>query len=152
SCRFLSQRRTRLSDNPWTVFVVDDNAATANALARLLKAKGYDSRPFASAEDFLSNDDPRNPGCIVLDVGLPGMNGLDLQRTLTGSRGTRPIIFISGRADVPSAVRAMQSGAVDFLIKPVDQATLLAAVTRAQTQDAERRTAQELIDDYRRRL
>jgi FixJ family two-component response regulator len=129
----------------FTVFIVDDDAGVLKALARLLRAKGYDVQPFASPQEFLTLHDATVPGCAVLDVSMPGLNGLELQKALTAGGYNRPVIFISGKGDVPTSVRAMKAGAIDFLTKPVRDNDLVAAVARAEEEDAKsRRTQSEL--------
>jgi FixJ family two-component response regulator len=124
----------------FTVFLVDDDASVVKALSRLLRAKGYDVQPFTSSQAFLDDHDAAVPGCAVLDVGMPGVNGLDLQHALTlAVSQPRPIIFLTGKGDIPTSVRAMRAGAVDFLTKPVDGGALLAAIARAADQDAKSR-------------
>jgi FixJ family two-component response regulator len=124
----------------FTVFLVDDDAGVVKALSRLLRAKGYDVQPFTSSQAFLDDHDAAVPGCAVLDVGMPGVNGLDLQHALTlAVSQPRPIIFLTGKGDIPTSVRAMRAGAVDFLTKPVDGGALLAAIARAADQDAKSR-------------
>jgi FixJ family two-component response regulator len=124
----------------FTVFVVDDDASVVKALSRLLRAKGYDVRSFTSSRTFLDDHDAAVPGCAVLDVAMPDLDGLALQQALTTATGLpRPIIFLTGRGDVPTSVRAMKAGAVDFLTKPVDGGALLAAIARAADQDAKLR-------------
>src|SRR5262245_54234019 len=100
------------------VFVVDDDRGVCKALRRLLRAGGLEARSFPSTEAFLEEHDAATPGCLVLDVALPGLNGLELQEALAVSGCARPIIFITGRGDIPMSVRAMKAGAVDFLTKP----------------------------------
>jgi FixJ family two-component response regulator len=124
----------------FTVFLVDDDASVVKALSRLLRAKGYDVQPFTSSQAFLDDHDAAVPGCAVLDVGMPGVNGLDLQHALTlAVSQPRPIIFLTGKGDIPTSVRAMRAGAVDFLTKPVDGGALLAAIARAADHDAKSR-------------
>jgi FixJ family two-component response regulator len=124
----------------FTVFLVDDDAGVVKALSRLLRAKGYDVQPFTSSQAFLDDHDAAVPGCAVLDVGMPGVNGLDLQHALTLTVSQpRPIIFLTGKGDIPTSVRAMRAGAIDFLTKPVDGGALLAAIARAADQDAKSR-------------
>jgi FixJ family two-component response regulator len=113
------------------VFVVDDDPGVRKALARLLRAAGFEARCFSSPADFLKDHDPSVPGCLVLDLALPGVNGLELQTSLAASGCQRPIVFISGHGDVPQSVQAMKAGAVDFLVKPIQDEELLAAVGRA---------------------
>jgi FixJ family two-component response regulator len=123
----------------FTVFLVDDDAGVVKALSRLLRAKGYDVQPFTSSQAFLDDHDAAVPGCAVLDVGMPGVNGLDLQHALMAVSQPRPIIFLTGKGDIPTSVRAMRAGAIDFLTKPVDGGALLAAIARAADQDAKSR-------------
>ncbi len=132
-----------------TVFLVDDDEALRRATMRLLSSAGFDVRPYGSAEAFLAEYDPSVPGCLLLDLRMPGRNGLELQQVLA-ERGTPvPIVFLTGHADVPATVRAMKRGAVDFLEKPVPEDQLLAALERAlarDTQDRREREEQERID------
>ena len=119
----------------FTVFIVDDDGRVLKALSRLLQAKGYHTRPFASAAEFLTQHDPDAPGCAVLDVAMPGLDGLQLQHVLATGGTQRPIIFLTGKGDVPTSVRAMKAGAIDFLTKPVKDKVLLEAIDRAQEID-----------------
>jgi RNA polymerase sigma factor (sigma-70 family) len=121
-----------MTERTQTVFVVDDDESVRKSLVRLLKSMGYPARPYASAREFLDDwhDDPA-PGCLVLDVQLPGLNGLELQEQLSGSACPIPIIFITGHGDIPMSVRAMKAGAVDFLAKPFQDEDLLRAVQEA---------------------
>ena len=114
-----------------TVFVVDDEPSVRKSLGRLLKAAGYRVEAFASARDFLQHDPDVGAGCLVLDVQMPELNGLELQRALTETDRPLPIIFITGHGDIPMSVRAMKGGAVDFLSKPFDAKDLLEAIARA---------------------
>ena len=139
---------------PRVVHVVDDDEPTRRATARLLEAAGFPVRTYASAGEFLSVVGPGTSGCVILDVRLPDLNGLDLQVALTERDVPLPIIFMTGYGQIPDTVRAIQAGAVDFLTKPVDGQVLLGAVTRALTQDEASRTARErqqlLRDRYER--
>lgn len=127
-----------MSEGP-TVFVVDDDASVRDALMRLLGAGGYAVEAWDNADAFLQAFRPERPGCLLLDLKMPGMSGLDLQATLV-ERGTHmPIIFLTGHGDVPSTVRAMKTGAFEFLQKPVAGEALLAHVQRALQRDAELR-------------
>ena len=119
-----------------TVFLVDDDPGVLRALTRLLRASGREVRAFASQREFLGQHDPAAPGCLVLDVAMPERNGLDLHCDLAASGNERAVVFITGQADVPTSVRAMKAGAVDFLTKPFDDAQLLAAVQVAIDRDA----------------
>jgi FixJ family two-component response regulator len=123
----------------FTVFLVDDDASVIKALSRLMSLKGYQVRAYTSPQEFLSNHDVAVPGCAVLDVSMPGLNGLDLQQALTAGGSPRPVIFITGKSDIPTSVRAMRAGAVDFLTKPVSNHDLLAAIARAEEQDVKAR-------------
>jgi FixJ family two-component response regulator len=133
-----------------TVFVVDDYAPLRKSISRLLKAAGFVVTAFASAQEFLGQYDPQTLGCLVLDLGMPTLDGLELQRILAGAGSLLPIIFLTGTADVPKSVQAMKEGASDLLTKPVDDEELLAAVRvaidknralhREQTEVAEIRT------------
>jgi FixJ family two-component response regulator len=124
-----------MSDESATVFLVDDDPGVLRALARLLRAAGFDVRAFRSSREFLAGHDAATPGCIVLDLAMPGESGLDLQTALAAAGCQRPIVFVSGHGDIPSSVRAMKAGAVDFLTKPVSQEHLLAAIRRAVERD-----------------
>jgi FixJ family two-component response regulator len=118
-----------------TVFLVDDDPGVLKALARLLRVSGHEVRAFASPQAFLSEHDPSAPGCLVLDVAMPELNGLDLQQNLAASGVERAVVFISGQGDIRASVRAMKLGAVDFLTKPFDDGQLLAAVQAAIERD-----------------
>ena len=124
-----------------TVHVVDDDEATRVGTSRLLKAAGHEVRMHAGAVDFLAVIRPEMAGCIILDVRLPDQSGLELQTSLAERGVALPIIFLTGFAEVPDTVRAIQRGAVDFLTKPVDGHTLLTAVSRALAQDESARVA-----------
>jgi len=122
-----------------TVFIVDDAREVRNALSRMLCAAGYPVRSFESAERFLQEQDSNEPGCLLLDVCLPGLSGIDLQRELTGSPIARPIIFLTGMGDIQTSVLAMKAGAVDFLTKPIEGKQLFAAIEQACRRDADQR-------------
>jgi FixJ family two-component response regulator len=128
-----------MMDGMFTVFLVDDDAGVVKALSRLLRAKGYDVRPFASAEEFLEGHDSAVAGCAVFDVAMPGLDGLALQQIFTARGNRRPVIFLTGKGDIPKSVRAMKAGAIDFLTKPVNDRTLLDAIARAEGVDAKTR-------------
>jgi FixJ family two-component response regulator len=123
----------------FTVFLVDDDASVLGSLSSLLRSVGYRIVTFSSAVEFLALEDESVPGCAILDVFMPDLDGLQLQATLAARGGQRPVIFITGRGDVPTSVRAMKAGAVDFLTKPVHGDDLLAAVARAERKEAEAR-------------
>lgn len=118
-----------------TVFIVDDDLGVRDTLSDLIESTGLDVRAFSSAGEFLQQKRPNSPACIVLDVRLPGLGGLDLQRELAKTEAPLPIIFITGHGDVPMSVRAMRGGAVDFLIKPFRDRELLDAVQEALKKD-----------------
>src|ERR1700691_3729070 len=113
------------------VFVVDDDVSVRESLESLMRCEGWRPKTFASAQEFLDYARVLVPNCLVLDVSLPGLNGLDLQRLVAGERTDMPIIFITGHGDVPMTVRAMKAGAVEFLTKPFDDDVLLAAIRTA---------------------
>jgi len=118
-----------------TVFVVDDDAGVREALARLLRSLGMQVETFALGREFLGCEIPDGPACLVLDVRLAGENGLVLQEALRTSERPLPIIFLTGHGTVPVCVQAMKAGAVDFLLKPVDEQDLLEAISRAIEED-----------------
>ena len=114
-----------------TVYVVDDDVGIGRALCRLIRSVGLDAVAFSSAQAFLDHPRSTGPACLVLDVRMPGLGGLDLQAKLGDARHTLPIVFITGHGNVPTSVRAMKGGAVDFLQKPFNEDELIAAVQRA---------------------
>jgi FixJ family two-component response regulator len=134
-----------------TVRLVDDDPAVARALARLLREHGFRTAVFDSAEAFLARLDDIAPGCLVLDVNLPGLDGLALQRRLSDAGPALPIVFLTGHGDIPMSVQAVKAGAVDFLTKPVAADTLLGAVRAAVAQDAHARRTQAERAALRRR-
>jgi FixJ family two-component response regulator len=135
-----------------TVFIVDDDASVRRAVSRLLRSAGLTVAAFASPTEFLSQHDPETPGCLVLDLMMPGFSGLELQRALDRKGSILPIIFLTGRGDVPKSVQAMKRGAVDFLTKPVDDEVLLAAVRAAIEKDRVARREQNELSEIRVRL
>jgi FixJ family two-component response regulator len=124
-----------MSDAGPVVFVVDDDPSIRDALTSLLRSVGLRVETFGSARAFLSRQPPDAPGCLVLDVRLPGLSGLDLQRELAAAEITMPIIFITGHGDIPMTVRAMKAGAVEFLTKPFRDQDLLDAIQQALARD-----------------
>lgn len=130
-----------LPASPGRVFLVDDEPAVRRSLTRLLRAAGFAVTSFGRAEDFLAAAEDGGPGCVVADLCMPGLNGLDLQEELAKRGLDLPVVFVSGRADVVSSVRAMKGGAVDFLEKPVSDRDLVEAIRRALA-EGERRRAQ----------
>jgi FixJ family two-component response regulator len=135
-----------MTDAALTVFLVDDDAGVLKGLSRLLRARGYDVQAFASPQAFLAGHDASIPGCAVFDVSMPGLDGLELQQALSGSGSQRPVIFLTGKGDIPTSVRAMRAGAIDFLTKPVNDDDLLAAISRAVKHDADTRRAGAELD------
>jgi FixJ family two-component response regulator len=136
----------------FTVHLVDDDAGVRKALSRLLRAKGYEVQSYVSAQEFLERHDPAAPGCAVLDVAMPDLDGLALQQALTTGGSHRPVIFITGKGDVPTSVRAMKAGALDFLTKPVREKDLLDAIQRAEARDAELRLLHSELDSIQARI
>ena len=136
-------------DASFTVFIIDDELPVRRGLQRLLLAAGYQAEIFANAGEFLTAHDPAEPGCVIVDLAMPEVDGLELQQTLTAAGANRPIIFVTGRRDIPATVRAMKAGAIDFLTKPVDAEALLTAVKRAKALDAERRRARAEMEAAR---
>jgi FixJ family two-component response regulator len=138
---------------PTVLYIVDDDPEVRRALARLLRAAGYTTRPFGSASEFLASGEERlSAGCIILDLAMPGLNGLELQECLTEYGCHRPIIFLTGNGDISKSVRAMKAGAVNFLTKPVDDRELLAAVEEALRVDAAERAAWSTRHSFFERL
>jgi len=135
-----------------TVFLVDDEAPVRNALARVLRSVDLVVFAFSSASEFLAAHDPAAPGCLLLDVAMPGLDGLELQRLMTQNGHSQPIIFLSGSEDVPISVRALKNGALDFLTKPVSDEVLLAAVNAAFEKDRLTRRERAELADIRSRL
>jgi FixJ family two-component response regulator len=139
------------ADQP-LVFVVDDDAPTRQALERLFCSVQLRVEVFASAQQFLQSQRPDVPSCLVLDVRLPGLSGLDFQNELTNADIRIPIVFITGHGDIPMSVRAMKAGAVDFLLKPFRDQDLLDAVASAIQRDQVRRDGEKLIADVKARF
>ena len=135
-----------------TVFVVDDELSVRQSLSRLLRATGLNVTTFDTAQAFLESYDPRAPGCLVLDLTMPGLSGLELQEALAARGSLLPIIFLTGHGDLPSGVKAMKRGAVDFLGKPVDGAELIEAVRSGIEKDRIARRADAELTEIRRRL
>lgn len=133
------------------VFVVDDDRRILAAISRLLGAAGFDVQTFETAKEFLERHDPNIPGCALLDVGLEDLDGLALQKVLTANNGMRPVIFLTGCDDVHTSVRAMKAGAVDYLTKPVQDTTLIAAVQSAIENDRIARDERQITDNLRAR-
>lgn len=135
-----------------TIFIVDDDAAVRDALKLLLRSVGQAVETFASAQEFLEAYSEDRPGCLVLDIRMPGMSGLELQQKLNEKHSILPIIFITGHGDVPMAVEAMQAGAVDFIQKPFRDQDLIDRINQALDKDSMNRAALGERNDIRRRL
>ncbi len=134
------------------VYIVDDDAAVRKALSRLLKSAGYEAIPFNSAREFMQHYQPGTPGCLVLDLAMPEITGLELQQWLRRSNSALPVIFLTGRGDIPTSVRAMKGGAVDFLTKPVHDAELLSAIEEGLRRERASRAERAEIAAIRTRL
>ncbi len=135
-----------------TVFVIDDDESIRNAFTTLFRSVGLRAEVFGSADEFLSKKLPTGPSCLVLDVRLPGLSGLDFQAELSKAHFAVPIIFISGHGDIPMSVRAIKAGAVEFLTKPVREQDLLDAVQLALERDREMREANKTLSDLQTRF
>jgi FixJ family two-component response regulator len=130
-----------MKDKPATVFVVDDDAGVRASIRLLLKSAGLPATPLASAQEFLDAYDPSQPGCLVLDIRMPGMSGLELQQELNRRGAVLPVLFMTGHGDVPMAVEAMKHGAFDFLQKPFRDQDLIDRIQKALLRDQENRAA-----------
>jgi len=136
-----------------TVFLVDDDSSVRKALTRLIKSTGYQVQSFASAREFLDTHvQTSDPACVVLDVRMPGLTGLDLQSELQKTNAILPIIFITGHGDIPMSVKAMKAGAADFLPKPVKDSQLLSSIEQALARAAQEGAESTEIADIQRRL
>jgi len=134
-----------------TVFVIDDDVEVRASIQGLLKAAGLRSESFGTAEEFLNGKEPGGPGCLVLDVSLPGVSGLELQRKLADAGLRIPIIFITGHGDIPMTVKAMKTGAVEFLTKPFVDEDLLNAIQQAFDRDRVTRHQYDELAELRKR-
>ena len=135
-----------------TVFVVDDDAAVRETLSSLFRSVGLRVELFGSARDFAQSMKPDAPACLVLDIRLPGISGLDFQAELTAAGMQIPIIFMTGHGDIPMSVQAMKAGAVDFLAKPFRDQEMLDAVVRALERDQKRREGEKVVAELRNRF
>jgi len=135
-----------------TVFVVDDDPSVRRSTTRLLASAGYTVEAFASAREFLARERYAGPCCLVLDVRMPGLTGLELQETLAATGRRMSIVFVTGHVDVPMSVRAMKCGAADLLTKPVDDKVLLAAIQRALAKDVEDLGEEARVAEVRKRV
>ena len=141
-----------MSGSEPTVFVVDDELSVRKALSHLLRAAGLNVATFASAQAFLEEHDPSVPGCLVLDLAMPALNGLELQEALAARGNPLPIVFLTGHGDVPSGIKAMKRGAVDFLGKPADAPDLLEAVRAGIEKDRIARQVNNELAEIRQRV
>lgn len=132
-----------MAPNEGTVFVVDDDSSTRELLAWLMKRHGLNAEVYPDAHSFLKGYKRGAPGCLVVDLNMPGMSGLELQKYLKDNGVALPVIFLSGRADVPKAVRAVREGAIDFLEKPFDYKRVVALIEECLRRDAEARAEHE---------
>jgi FixJ family two-component response regulator len=146
-----SQERSSAGDRP-LVLIVDDDERIREALQELMLSVGLDSACFASTRELLDSDIPDRPGCLVLDVRMPGSSGLDFQNHLVTNGDAKPIIFLTGHGDIAMTVRAMKAGAVDFLTKPVRDQTLLDAVAAGIARDIEQRASARVVKQHAERL
>ena len=134
------------------VFLIDDDASVRRALARLIKSAGHQVQTFASAREFLDSAAAEEAACLVLDVRMPDLTGIDLQRQLEVLNRKVPIVFITGHGDIPMSVSAMKAGAVDFLSKPVKDIDLLRAIKQALARSVHERTEQNEVNDIQQRV
>lgn len=134
------------------VRIVDDDSSFLTAVARMLRASGFAVKTFASAEEFLSQPELDVPGCVLVDLQMPGLSGLDLQETLSKAGHTLPVIFLTGHGDIPTTVQAMRRGAEDFLTKRTKKEDLLNAVKRALARDARERDGRARLEGLRARF
>jgi RNA polymerase sigma factor (sigma-70 family) len=135
-----------------TIFIVDDDPSVRQSTELLLKSVGFNVKTFVSAQDFLRANLQEDLGCLILDVRMPGISGLDLQEKLVSSKTLLPVIFITGHGTVPMSVRAMKAGAIDFLQKPFEEQDLLDAINRAVTRQRERKSKKDEADKLQQRL
>lgn len=136
-----------------TVFLVDDDPSVLKSLERLVRAMGYRAQPFGSAREFLESfPNADMPGCLILDVQLPELSGLELQQALTARNFSLPVVFLTGCGDIPMSVRAIKAGAVDFLTKPWQEDALLSAIEQALAKDREARDQRAELDALHERL
>ncbi len=140
-----------MNDQEVTVFIVDDEEPICDSVSLLLRSVGLRTRTFNDPQQFLREYSPEHPGCLIIDVRMPGMSGLDVQRVLSERRCSMPLIFITGHGDVPMAVEAMRAGAFDFLQKPFNDEDLIRRVQKALEQDARERAELQRTDEIQAR-
>jgi len=141
-----------MTSGEFVAFVVDDDQSVLKSLSRLLKTRGYEVRAFQSGREFLDQHDPDVPGCAILDMSMPGMSGLEIQQELAASAANRPVVFLSGSAEVPTSVKAMKGGAVDFLTKPAKARDLLEAIAAACDRQVKARERHDELEGIQTRL
>jgi len=141
-----------MTDKDVVIYVIDDDISVRKSLSLLLRSAGYTVETFVSAEEFLSKAARDGIGCIILDVNMRGMSGLDLQEQLSRNNQYMPIIFITGHGDIPMSVQAVKKGAIDFLTKPFDDTQLLSLIESAIGKCRQEKTALDEVRDFRRRL
>lgn len=147
----MTDRSAAAGETPF-VAIIDDDPSIRESLVSLLRSVGLTALPFASAQDFLQHRWPDAPGCLVLDVRLPGQSGLEFQRELTGAGIHLPVVFITGHGDIPMSVTAMKAGAVEFLAKPFRDQDLIDAVHTGIERDRDRRRAVDALSDLQERF
>ena len=140
-----------LQDADTTIAIVDDDPSVRKGLERLIRSVGWKTETFGSAQEFLASARPEAPTCIVLDLQLPGLSGLELQKQMTEAGVETPIVFLTGHGDIPASVKAMKAGAIEFLTKPVDEQDLLNAIQEAIEHDRRTRQQQADVRDLRDR-
>lgn len=148
----MTDHRLLMTEAKPTIFVIDDDASIRKSLSRLLRSAGYTAETFSSAEEFLRRTHFDGVGCILLDVKMPGLSGMDLQEELNKADYHMPIVFITGHGDIPMSVEAMKKGAVDFLTKPFDDEELLQALRAAIEKDRNARAEYTEVHGIRRRI
>lgn len=140
-----------LQESDAIIAIVDDDPSARKGLERLIRSLGWKAQSFGSAQEFLASAQTEAPSCLVLDLQLPGLSGLDLQKRMTEAGVETPIVFLTGHGDIPASVRAMKAGAIEFLTKPVDEQDLLNAIQEAIERDRRGRQQQADVRDLRDR-
>jgi len=141
-----------MNSSKFTVFVVDDDPSVLKALGRLVRSAGLEVELFASPEDFLNRYDQNVPGCLILDVAMPNITGLEMHQTLIEKGSELPVIFLTGHGDIPMSVRAIKQGAIDFFTKPLNDNELISAIQNAQKKDELARNARAQLNELQQRL
>jgi len=141
-----------MNSSKFTVFVVDDDPSVLKALGRLVRSAGLQVELFASPEDFLDRYDQNVPGCLILDVAMPNITGLEMHQTLIEKGSELPVIFLTGHGDIPMSVRAIKQGAIDFFTKPLNDNELISAIHNAQEKDEFARKARAQLNELQQRL